>query len=255
MVKKSILVTGAAGLLGSNILFCLRDKYIISGIDRNDFKINNKLESSIFDISTIVKTKKEILDYLKLKYKGDIIIDHLINDSKLDFYLPNKNIGIKVLTNFKDSEKNSNNKEQKRISNFEFKVIQIFEDLWVSKKDIVKYRINNVIGLNTKIGSRKCEIVEINNKESKEFLNKYHLQGSIGSSIKIGLKYKGELVSIMTFGKMRKNMGSKSKEGEWELIRFCNKGDLSVIGSASKLLNHFIKKYNPIKIIDRKSVV
>jgi dTDP-4-dehydrorhamnose reductase len=41
MTKKNILVTGAAGLLGSNILFCLRDKYRISGIDRNDIKINN----------------------------------------------------------------------------------------------------------------------------------------------------------------------------------------------------------------------
>jgi very-short-patch-repair endonuclease len=212
----------------------------------NNFKKSEKLKSTRFDISTIIKTKSEILDYLKSNYKDDIILDYVVDDITLDFYLPGKNLAIKVLSNFKNSE---DNKTQKRTSNLEFKVIQIFEDIWLSKSNIVKYRINNIIGLNNKIGSRSCEIVQLDNKECKEFLNKYHLQGSIGSSIKIGLRYKGELVSVMTFGKMRKSMGSSSKENEWELIRFCNKGNLTVMGSASKLLKYFIKSYKPVKLI------
>lgn len=39
------------------------------------------------------------------------------------------------------------------------------------------------------------------------------------------------------------------KEGSWNLNRFCSKLETNVIGGASKLLNHFIKKYLPNRII------
>ena len=48
----------------------------------------------------------------------------------------------------------------------------------------------------------------------------------------------------MTFSKPRFN-----KNYDYELIRFCNKLNTSVIGSASKLFNYFIKNYNPKSII------
>jgi hypothetical protein len=51
----------------------------------------------------------------------------------------------------------------------------------------------------------------------------------------------------MTFNKLE---GRKCMcDGEWNLSRFCNKRDYSVIGSASKLLNYFIKCNNPKRII------
>jgi beta-glucosidase/6-phospho-beta-glucosidase/beta-galactosidase len=39
------------------------------------------------------------------------------------------------------------------------------------------------------------------------------------------------------------------KTMEWELSRFCNKLDTSIVGGASKLLKHFIKEHNPQTII------
>jgi hypothetical protein len=53
----------------------------------------------------------------------------------------------------------------------------------------------------------------------------------------------------MTFGGLRKNMGSKSEEGSYELYRFCNKINTNVIGGFSKLLKFFIENYKPSKII------
>ena len=75
------------------------------------------------------------------------------------------------------------------------------------------------------------------------------MQGACGSKVKIGLYFQDTLVSLMTFGGYRKNMGLSKKENEWELIRFCNLGGYKVMGGGSKLLNHFIKKYSPNKII------
>ena len=53
----------------------------------------------------------------------------------------------------------------------------------------------------------------------------------------------------MTFGNLRKNLGSNTKNDTYELLRFCNKLNTTVIGGASKLLSHFIKIHKPIEII------
>jgi hypothetical protein len=70
------------------------------------------------------------------------------------------------------------------------------------------------------------------------------MQGSDISTIRIGLYYKEELVSLMTFSKPR-----FTKLYEYELVRFCNKTNTSVIGGASKLFHHFVNSYKPKSII------
>jgi hypothetical protein len=118
------------------------------------------------------------------------------------------------------------------------------------KKDIVKSRIKNILGLTgNKIYARKCEIREVKSSESKLFLNDNHIQGNVNSKIKLGLYYNDELVSLMTFGSLRKNLNQSSIDNVYELLRFCNKLNCSVIGGADKLLKHFIKEYNPKEII------
>ena len=54
----------------------------------------------------------------------------------------------------------------------------------------------------------------------------------------------------MTFGKLKNKMNLKSKnDNKYEMLRFCNKLNTSVIGGASKLFKYFTKNYNPINII------
>lgn len=112
------------------------------------------------------------------------------------------------------------------------------------KKHAWKSIILNKLQLSNKIYARKCIIKEINSKDSKEFLNNNHLQGHINSSIKLGLFYENELISLMTFGKSRYN-----KKYEYELLRYCNKKYVSVVGGASRLFKYFIKSYFPKNII------
>jgi hypothetical protein len=114
------------------------------------------------------------------------------------------------------------------------------------KKEIVKSIIKSKLGLNKiKIFGRKTEIKEINNnKLIRDFLETNHIQGFVGSSVKLGLFYNNELVTLMTFGKKRLSMGNKNNiDGEYEMLRFCNKLNTTIIGGASKLLNFFIKNY------------
>ena len=126
--------------------------------------------------------------------------------------------------------------------NHEIQLIHIWEDDWNFKQDIVKSMILNKLNLNQeKIMARKCEIREItDNKLIRKFLDENHLQGFVGSSIKLGLFYKNELVSIILF---------KKTKNDYELSRFVNKLNSNVIGGASKLFKYFIKNYNFDKIL------
>jgi hypothetical protein len=125
-------------------------------------------------------------------------------------------------------------------------LIHIFEDEWLYKKDVVLSIIKNKLGLITqRVYARNCRIKLVTSGQHKDFLEDNHIQGSVNTTIKLGLFYGDELVSLMTFGR-RNGIG---KTIDWELIRFCNKKDTIVVGSASKLFKYFIKNYEPKNVI------
>ena len=133
-------------------------------------------------------------------------------------------------------------------------MIHIWEDDWIYRVDIVKSIILNKLGRSKKIMARNCIVSEIDNSTSREFLEKNHIQGFVGSKVKLGLFSDGELVSVMTFGSLRTPLGNSPKDDEYELLRFCNKLNYTVVGGASKLLSHFVKSNSPKKIISYSDI-
>ena len=130
-------------------------------------------------------------------------------------------------------------------------LFHIFGYEWAHRKDVIISMLRNLLGKNEhKLYARNTYVREVSAPDTANFLNAYHRQGNAQSPIRLGLynKATGELVSIMTFGKMRGTIGTSIHEDTsevWELIRFCNKTNTSVVGAASKLFQHFIKTYNP----------
>lgn len=178
----------------------------------------------------------------------------ILKSDKLDVYVPTKNIAFEFDGLLWDSEIKKTDKRYHLNKTIEcekqgIQLIHIFEDEWLFKNDICKSRIINLLGNSKKIYARKCEIVELNKDESKKFFINNHIQGNVTAKITYGLKYNGEIISAMSFGNLRKNLGQKSVDGKYELLRFSNKQGITVIGGASKLFKHFIKIYNPIEII------
>lgn len=227
--------------------------YLFGLLSTNNPKLLSDMEylrKSRFDISKFLIIREEFINYIMSIHKDEIIFNFELNGYTCDVFLPNKKIGFNLLGLFKNSDINvKHNNQLSTLNSFNsngYKIIQIFEDMWVSKKEIIKSRINQLIGNSNKIWARKCEIIEIqDNNLIRNFLEQNHIQGFIGSKVKIGLFYNGELVSLMTFGSLRKSLGQSSKENNWEILRFCNKINNSVVGGSSKLFKYFIKKYNP----------
>lgn len=215
-------------------------------------KSGNKLCTVCFPISSLSSIKENMISsYLKSIYDGEII--HNYRDKfEIDIYLPSLKIGFEFngiywhSDKFKDRKYHLNKK--KYFNEKGIKLIHIWEDDWVYSENIIKSQLKNWIGLiDNKIWARKCEIKLVGLKESKSFLNDNHIQGSDRSNLKLGLYYNGDLVSLMTFNKSEGR--KKMKDSEWNLSRFCNKINTTVVGGASKLFKNFLNNYDVDRVV------
>lgn len=197
----------------------------------------------------------ELFEFINKNYNGIILSgDKTLIGLELDIYLPELKLAFEFNGLFwhseKYKEKSYHYNKSKKCLEMGVNLVHIWEDEWIYKKNIIKSIILNKLGKSQKIYARNCKIIELNNnKIIKEFLEENHIGGFIGSKIKLGLTYNNELISLMTFGNLRKPLGQNSKTGYFEMIRFCNKKNITVIGGASKLFKFFIKNYHPLSIV------
>lgn len=193
--------------------------------------------------------QKELADFIISLLPNENVIQEtkkIIPPLELDIYIENKKLAIEFdglywhSNKFLDSKYHLNKTNQCRALDID--LLHVFEDEWIYKKDIVKSVIKSKLGLSDNvIYGRKCIIKEVSVKDSRKFLDENHLQGYTNSNIRLGLYYSGELISIMTFGNLRKVLSGVKEEGSYELIRFSNKLNTNVIGGFSKLFNYFTK--------------
>lgn len=120
-------------------------------------------------------------------------------------------------------------------------VIHVWEDIWIHKTELVKLRIQSIIGLAKKIHARQTEVIRINKQQTQGFLNQHHLQGATSAYYKLGLMFKNELVAVATFSKARTMYDGPVYYRSYELERFASKGGTNIVGGLSKLMQHFIK--------------
>ena len=125
-------------------------------------------------------------------------------------------------------------------------LIHIFEDEYVEHKDIVLAKIKHILGKDSdlpKIPGRKMVVKEILSNDAKEFLNKFHIQGSYKSTVYLGGFYEDKLVAVMAL----KN-GNVTNNG-WELVRFATDSSYIYQGVASKMFTYFVRHYNPDAVV------
>lgn len=117
-----------------------------------------------------------------------------------------------------------------------YNVIHVFD--WDDKGKII-----NLLKNRDTLYARKCVVRLVDSVECNQYLMAYHLQGKCNNqTIRLGLYYSNQLVSLMTFGVARYN-----KKYEYELLRYC--ASHNVIGGAEKLFNYFVNNYKPNNII------
>lgn len=185
-------------------------------------------------------------------YLTSLGLEFLTNDrtvippQELDIYLPSLNLAFEVNGIYWHSS-------QKKSATYHIdktlacaaqgvKLIHIFETDWKSHQMIVKSRIRSLVGKDRRYYARKCQVRSVGEEEAQQFVNQHHLQGAVGSQIRLGLYAGGTLVALMTFGRPRYD-----KSADYELLRYCSAG--TVVGGAGKLFSHFCRLYNPTTVV------
>lgn len=229
-----------------------------------DLITRNKLTSLIsYSQSYMEDEVREFLDELGIQYESHN--RKLIAPYELDIYIPkyalaiecnptathNSSISFKNLDTISILPADYHKRKTEMCESVGVELFHIFGFDWEHNRSIILSMLRNRLkASNTKIHARKCKVVEVSGKESALFLKNNHRQGNVNSPIRIGLQHDGELVALMTFGKMRSSIGTGKEDLSncYELVRFCSAVNTTVVGGASKLFNSFVDKYHPQKV-------
>ena len=207
-------------------------------------KIFNKLDIDVIRHQRSVLEKK-IFDYYSC-YFSDIQHNdrNIIYPSELDIIIPSKKIAIEINGCYFHSEKFKSNKNYHldktvKCNGNGFELLQFWDMELSNNFDKITSFINSKLGIGGRIYARNTTIKLISAAEKRDFINQYHLQNDVNSSINIGLFYNEELIMVTTFGKPR----FTKSENTFELLRLCSASGITVVGGASKLIKYFIQHF------------
>ena len=198
-------------------------------------------------VRTISKPQQIIIDLLEsLLPDKDIQTNILLPDNKhIDIFIPHLNLGFEINGIYWHSENGGNPKNKNYHNNksllAETQGINLIHilDLEIHQKyNRIESFIKSKLGIySNRVFGRKCIIREVDNPTYKHFCGDNHLQGYGVASVRLGLYYNNELISIMSFSK------SRFTKHDWEMVRYCCKLNTTIIGGSKKLFKHFSTKY------------
>lgn len=209
-------------------------------------------------VSTFITSsfENEVYEYIKSLTSKDIIRSDrkVLKGKELDIYIPDMGLAFECNGTYWHSElgghKDKNYHLNKTVDSRAEGVtlIHIWQHEWDQNLDLMKSRVRSIMGGNDRLYARKTTVIKPSREQVVEFLKANHIQGYCQYKHAYALEYNGEMVSLMTFGKSRYN-----KNIPHELLRYCNRAGLNVVGGASRLLKQFTRENdgNIISYCDR----
>ena len=226
-------------------------------INSNDIKPNshNLCHKCYANISQS-SPELEIKDIINTMYNGKCIENSrsIIPPLELDLYYPEKNVAIEFNGNYWHDEnhkpKGYHFNKFKLCKDKNIRLVSIYESDWFNKRDNIISLLKNIFIDIKIIYARNCTISKLDYKTKSDFINEYHFYGdSNQGTISYGLYYNDELMSVMSFGKLRGQNKLHNNKDHYELVRFVTKDNMRITGGASKLFKKFISEYHPVYII------
>jgi hypothetical protein len=181
-----------------------------------------------------------LLKELEARFGSKAVLDYrLPSGMQLDIYFPDRKLAVEVngLNWHGDAAPRSRARthlQQKVLEAREhgIRLIVLWEDELRDKKELVLGRLAAIFSP-VRVGARQCELIEVDPKQARSFLEQHHQDGwTRGASKLLGLQKDGELLMLAALGKPR---FGKDRVG-LELLRMATKGGFVVQGGISKLI-------------------
>lgn len=162
----------------------------------------------------------------------------ILKGKELDIWIPSKNVAIEYCGLYWHSDKHDRMTQSYHHDKMNLceaqgiRLITLFEDEWIDKKEICLSRIRHILGATEKkLDARKCNLKEAEQEQAINFLNSNHLDGCSDSFERaFGLFFEEELVAVAV-------VGSQESRKMIELKRFACLLDHHIRGAVSKLFS------------------
>lgn len=128
-------------------------------------------------------------------------------------------------------------------------VVHVWEDQWRQKRPIMESRIMSLLGKTKRVHARATKVVKLVKPQLLTFLEENHLSVPVTGKHKYGLTYNDELVAVALFSASCPVHRNGVVYNSHELVRFCSKNNVTVVGGLSKLIKHFSKVHHPDDIM------
>ena len=200
---------------------------------------------------------KDSFDVLEIKQNEQLRLVIRLIDLKTWIILQEK--AYEKLAGFAD--------DQKGIRSLGISFVTLWEDIWISQNAVAKSRLSAILGISQRIPARTTQVRRIDKPTADKFLNENHLQHAVSSKFKYGLFLPSRyfrvlksdyqldrtaselLVAVATFSHPRIFQRHEKPFRSYELIRFANLLNTTVIGGFDKLLTFFEEDCKPDDIM------
>lgn len=192
------------------------------------------------------------------------------NGKEIDLYIPSKQMGLELNGNFWHTEvfggkpKNYHKDKVTVAASKGIRLVHIFEDDWLKKRELVKEKIRQILGVQipqTKYYARKTNTYSIQSYDGEvpdnvhKFFDANHIQSSVRNLRKdmvfavTASDLDGQIIAAMLLTKQKRvHMSKKTKQSgseflteHWELVRYAVRAGCLCVGMAGKLLNQFVR--------------
>lgn len=203
------------------------------------------LDSGFCKHCGISKGQKSLAQFISsLGHQISINEREILESYELDIFIPNKKLALEYhglywhSYNFLESRIERYRHQDKALRSISagIKLYQVYDFEWANKADIIQSMIKNSLSMSTKLNARKMRVVELENKEAKEFFNSSHLLGYRTARLTLALQDEQGIAFAMSFSKVSHN--------DYEIIRMASRINTNVRGGASKILSYFHKATN-----------
>lgn len=173
---------------------------------------------------------------------------------EIDAYLPELKIGVEFNGLWFHSSKfklsGYHKMKQDMAAEEGIRLVQIFTDEWLYRKDTCKRALAHLVGKSPKSqgGARNLEVVKVTGKEARVFYEHNHLQGPASpGGLHLGLADADGIVCMMTFAGKLSKRGQPVVPGRYELARFAT--TRPVPGGASRLFKQALKVLGDVQTV------
>jgi hypothetical protein len=212
------------------------------------------------DVTFNSRAQQEIAQFVESSIPGSLVLNNDRSNPtgyEFDVYVPSRNFAIEFNGLYWHSElvnddKNYHQRKIERARAHDITLMHVFEDEWRDKRDIVESMIRTRLGVHrNRYYARKCDIIELDSKQSKEFFTKNHLDGHVNAKKTYALTFNDLPVAALSI----RTPCSKRWKGSVEIARFATELNSVVVGGFSRLCKYVMKQFtnqNILCYVDRR---